>query len=217
MNLNEQIKNLSIVLVGQFNPSIITPHWLSTKKSIRESEADNAEIKIIHPEISEFKLSFAEIHVTQDKFIINCNNEADFDLAKDLVISIFNFLNETPVSGIGLNHIIHFSFPNAKLYNNFGNWLAPHHIWNEHVVNPKLLELKITEPFSESNPVKNLTTISTSEKFKQFGVRYQLNYHIEVSRCKNKSIASIIIDNWEVSMDKSNKIFNSIINKFDGK
>ncbi|MDX1760619.1 MAG: hypothetical protein R3218_00530 [Christiangramia sp.] len=210
------IRNLSIVLVGQFNPSIITPHWLSSKKAIRESEAENAKVKIIHPEISDFKISFAEFQVSQDKFIISCNNEADFDLAKDLTISIFSILSETPVSGIGLNHIIHFGLNNAKQYNSFGDWLSPHKIWEDQLDDPKLMELKIVEPFSEGNPVKNMVSISISEVIKQFGVRYLLNYHIEISKIKEKSPANIVINHWEKSITKSNNIFNSLISKFDG-
>lgn len=214
---NSLIKNLSIVLIGNFNPSIVTPHWLASKKAIRESEAENAVIKIIHPEISDFKISFAEIQVSQDKFIINCNNEADFDLTRDLLISIFTFLNETPVKGIGINYITHFSFEKAKDYNNFGNWLSPHSIWKDDLTEPKLLELKIVEPFTEGNSVKNLVSISTSDKIQQNGVRYQLNYHIEIAREKTRSLSEVFQQHWEISNQKSEKVFHSLIKKFDGK
>lgn len=210
------IKTLSIVLVGNFNPSIITPHWLASKNAIRKSEADNAKVKIIHPEISDFKISFADIIVSQDKFIINCNNEADFDITRDLVANIFNYLDETPVSGIGLNHYIHFGLDSLKQYNKFGDWLSPHHIWEDYMHKPKLLELKLIEPFKDGTPVKNLVSISTSNLIKHFGVRYQLNYHIELDRIKQQSLTQVLLENWKKSIHKSDNIFNSLISKFDG-
>ena len=212
----QKIRNLSIVLVGNFNPSIITPHWLSSKKAIRESEADNAKVKIIHPEISDFRISFAELQISKDKFIVNCNNEADFDLVRDLTVNIFSYLNETPISGIGLNHVVHFGLNDGKQYDSFGNWLSPHDIWVDHMNKPKLLELKIIEPFIDGNAIKNMVSISTSNIIKQYGVRYQLNYHIEIEKSKEKSLINLLNKHWEKSSTKSKNIFESLIKKFNG-
>src|SRR5690606_31550685 len=132
------IYNLSIVLVGNFNPSIITPHWLSSKKLIRESDADNAKVKVIHPEISHFSLSFVEIQVTRDKVELTCDNQADFDILRDLAVSMFRSLKETPVKGIGINHLMHYTFKNEKDYNYFGDWLAPKQMWNDILDSPGL-------------------------------------------------------------------------------
>ncbi|MFP4844287.1 hypothetical protein [Winogradskyella sp. PE311] len=211
---NSVIYDLSIVLVGNFNPSIITPSWLAYKKLIRESDSENADITIIHPEISHFSLSFCEFQVSMDKCIITAENEADFELIRDLSISIFSFLNETPISGIGINHNMHFGLENEDDYNRFGDWLAPLNIWNNHLRNPKLLELKVIEPFEDNNPVKNMITVTTSDKISIYGVRYQLNYHIELSRVKNKLPAEVISKHWHISFEKAKQILNSTIEKF---
>ncbi len=209
------IYNLSIVLVGNFNPSIVNPSWLAYKKLIRESEVENATIKIIHPDLANFSLSFVNIQCSPEKFVINCENEADFDLVKDLATSIFSILNETPVSGIGINHYLDFELNTDKEFYDFGNWLAPNEIWNETLNDPKLFELKITEPFFDSGPVKNMTTVRTSEKIKTNGIRFELNYHIELKRVKNnRSIPDIIINHWKSSFDKSKEVFDSLIKRF---
>ncbi|MBG7610662.1 hypothetical protein IU405_00180, partial [Polaribacter sp. BAL334] len=166
------IKNLSIVLVGRFNPPIITPAWLALKGLVRESEIENADVKIIHSEISHFILSFVELNVTSEKMILYCENEADFELVKDLAVSVLNYLKETPITAIGLNNTTHFAFSKEEEYINFGNWLAPHKIWKDKIDEPRLFELKILEPFKESSPVKTLVTITISEKIKPFGVSY---------------------------------------------
>lgn len=211
----ESIHNLSIVLVGQFNPAIISPDWLALKKLIRESESEAAQIKIIHPEVSQFSLSFLEIQVTKDKFQLNCNNAADFILARDLAASIFTYLKETPVNGIGLNHIVHFALPNKEAYIKFGDWLAPHKIWSELLKNPGLLELKIIEEVGEEDYLKSHVMINPSEKIHPFGVRFQLNYHIELTKVKNMAIATAIIEHWDKSANKFDHIYKKVLKSFE--
>lgn len=217
MNIkNDIISDLSIVLVGNFNPAIITPAWLALKRAIRQSDAENARITITHPEISNFSLSFCNIQVTMDKCIISTENEADFELIRDLAVSIFTFLNETPVTGIGINHNMHFGLRNEDEFHKFGDWLAPLNIWNGTLKNPKLLELKIIEPFTPDSPVKNLITVTTSDRITSFGIRYQLNYHIELNRTKSGKPAELISKHWNTSFEKAHSIFNTLISNFYG-
>lgn len=210
------LHNLSIILVGSFNPAIVTPSWLALKGLIRESEAepDNAEIKVIHPELSSFSLHFVEFQVAKDKFVLTCNNEADFPLVKDLASSIFTVLGETPVTGIGINHIFHFDLKNREDYLKFGNWLSPLNYWSDVLNDPKLFELKIVEPLISDRPNKNLVTIAPSDKIKPFGVRMQLNYHIEKSHVPHETIAELINGHWEKSSSKMDSIFNNIMKNF---
>jgi hypothetical protein len=210
------IKNLSIVLVGRFNPPIITPAWLALKGLVRESEIENAEVKIIHSEISHFVLSFVELNISTEKMILHCENEADFELVKDLATSVFNYLKETPITAIGLNNTTHFAFSKEEEYIAFGNWLAPHKIWSDVLNDPKLLELKIVEPFKGASPVKSLVTITISEKIKPYGVSYSNNYHVEISRTKSKSPPTEIINHWKKSIEKSNSIYSHLIENFNG-
>ena len=52
MLLEPEMGGVSIVLVGQFNPPIVTPQWLARHSLVSGEEADNAEIGVIHKEIT---------------------------------------------------------------------------------------------------------------------------------------------------------------------
>ncbi len=58
---NLEAYTLSIVFVGDFNPAIIQPYWLANKKLIREQEAENAKVGILHNEITKFNIDWATI------------------------------------------------------------------------------------------------------------------------------------------------------------
>ncbi len=208
------IHNISIVLVGHFNPSIINPSWLALKKLIRISEAENANLKVSHPEISDFSLSYVNIQVTKEKFIFVCDNESDFDITRDLAVSIFRILNETPINGIGLNHMLHFSLKNEDEYIKFGDWLAPHEIWKDILNKPRLIELKIVEPIDSGKPERSQVTITPSDKINPFGVRLLLNYHIELTNNSDLSANSVITEYWDKSSKKSIEIYSHVLNKF---
>lgn len=204
--------NISIVLIGNFNPAIITPHWLLLKDLIRESDITESPQDIIHPEVSKFNLEFAKIQVTKDRFQVDCSNEAEFPVALDLVISVFRYLGETPVSAIGLNHTMHVNLKSAKSYRSFGNWLAPLDNWDEDLERPGLLELKMQENHIEDLGIKNFIIISPSALISPFGITIQLNYHINVK--PQQSISELIEVNWKKSELKAEKLVVNIFNKF---
>lgn len=207
--------NLSVVLLGNFNPIIINPHWLILKGLIRESDTQGKDsIEVVHPEVSRFVLSFARIEVTKDRFQLDCQNEADFDLCKDLVISIFRYLGETPVRGIGLNHTRHFKLKDEKEYIEFGRWLVPEEPWIDDLVNPGVLELKMVETENKSTIVRNTAIISPSGLIRNLGVSFQLNYHIHSDRISGKSIDAIIQEHWGSSTEKAAGLYTNILKKF---
>lgn len=64
-------ESISVVLVGQLNPSIFQPFWFSSHGILGEQEVREATIEIIHPDITIFHLNWLKIQVQRDKFIAN--------------------------------------------------------------------------------------------------------------------------------------------------
>jgi hypothetical protein len=145
MALEHQIYTLAIVLIGEFNPVIISPFWLSSKKLIREQEAQSAKVEIIHNEITKFELEWAKIEVTKERFEIRTSQEPFFDPIRDLAISIFEILKETPITALGINHLKYYAVESEDTYYNFGNNLAPLSVWTEVLNDPRLFFLEIVE------------------------------------------------------------------------
>src|SRR5215218_2825408 len=145
MAVDHQIYTLAVVLVGDFNPVIISPFWLSSKKLIREQEAFEAKVEVIHNEIVKFELDWAKIEITKERFEIRTSLEPFFDPIRDLAISIFEILKETPIKAVGLNHLKYYAFENADQYYKIGNSLAPLGVWNDIMSDARLLSLEIVE------------------------------------------------------------------------
>lgn len=206
--------SLAIVFLGNFNPSIVNPSWLARKKLIRESEADNADLSVNHPEITKFSLSFVEIQVTMNKFQLISENEAEFDLIRDLAVSIFSILSETPVAAIGINHFMHFQMISGEEYYNFGNWLCPLSNWKDSLIEPKMLELKIMDTPNQADDPKNHVTVSPSDKLTTNGVRVQLNYHINLKKSKISSVGQTLLQHWSESFTKAQLVITNLNSKF---
>ena len=212
MNKNIDIQNIALVILGNFNPAIIHPSWLISKGLIRESDFDSKDIKVVHPEIANFSLRFAEIRVTKTKFEIRSLNEADSVLIRDLAVGLFSLLGETPIDAMGLNHYLHKTLERKEIVN-FGDWLSPLSRWNSIMENPRLLQIQFTDYNKEENP-KSTCTIMPSELLPT-AFKFQLNYHFD--NIQNGRLSDTISKNWEESESVAIKAFENLINLYNGK
>ncbi len=139
-------KELSIVMVGEFNPVIINPNWLVGKKLISELDAREAAEErsyITHPEVSQFKLPYCNIQTLQDRYTATSTQEGYFEKLHELTTAIFNFLKETPVYKMGINTTCHYEFGSNDDWNRFGDMLAPKEAWVPLIKNPGLKRMDI--------------------------------------------------------------------------
>jgi len=216
-----QIYNLSIVIIGDFNPVIIQPFWLAHKKLIREQEAQTANVEIIHQEVVRYSLDWLNVEITKDKFTLSSKQEPFFEPLKDLVISIFSILSETPLRAIGLNHLKYFSIPDKTRHYQFGNVLAPLSNFKDSFEDPRLLNLEIIE-----QPRKDIfngsirTRIYPSDLKLQlpFGVAIDVNDHYDIGSEKNSSaneMVNLLTNQWDFSLKKSEEIVENIWSKIN--
>lgn len=198
------IKSLDIIILGSFNPSIFQPYWFSLKGLIREEESENAKINIIHSSFVQFNLDWCSFSITDSKFQISTTDEVNFDLLKDLVVSTFNILRETPLTALGVNYTYNFSLENEKNYIKFGEWLSNLSFWQEIDNNYKLITLETTKPKKENGELGSQRIRITPSNLPRlkFGVSINFNEHIqfknnpEVLSSKNDLI-SLFENKWK--------------------
>src|SRR2546427_8310312 len=141
-----EAKELSIVLIGKFNPVIINPNWLLGKELINDleaKEATEAENFIMHPEVSQFSLAYCSVQIMQEKYIITSTQEGYFDKLCELTMAIFNFLRETPITQMGINTIHHYRLNDAEEWRIFGDNLSPKEMWRPFTKNPGLKRMEV--------------------------------------------------------------------------
>jgi hypothetical protein len=122
---------ISIVLIGSFNPAIFHPTWLALKKLIPEETTAGANLQVVHPEISQFLVADMLFQIQASRFLIQCD-AAYAQIIRDLALSIFqDFLPETPIWTMGINRRIEFSCGSEEARDRLGQMLAPVAAWGE--------------------------------------------------------------------------------------
>lgn len=215
--INQTIYELILVCVGDFNPIIIHPQWLVNKGLIQKNEGERAQVQINHVEISKFALDWCTIEITRNKFILNTKDESFFTVAKDLVISIFSILKETPLSGFGINHILHYQVDRNN-YLEVGKRLAPFENWENVLKEPRLLTLEMKDEVRYDNYDGAFRLrISPSDKVSDFGVSVNINDHFDLKNEKSagtKDFLSILPSVWDnskaQSLSKTNQLWKNL-------
>lgn len=221
MDVNDfvEIKTIHLVFAGDFNPSIIQPFWLANKGLIRDSEAQDAKVEIIHNEFVRFSFDWVTIEVRQDRFDIQSSQEPYFSIVKDLCIGIFNSLKETPIKGLGINHIWHCNLRNSESYFEFGNKLAPL-INFDFLNNARMIHLDIIEQKrSDNKPGSYRIRIEPTDKAStNFGVAININDHfgLDVNNTgRGGEMLKILKENFDSSLERCKDVVTKLLKNLE--
>jgi len=190
----------SIVVVGDMNPTIFQPLWFSKESIIPEHEAEGAEIRVIHPDITAFTAGWFDLQVTRQKFILKTKMEAYYEPLRDLAVSTFTSLSHTPIRALGVNFEIHQKVKDLKgLVSKF----APVGFWEDKELSPQFETLSIRLDKKElPNEERYLKiTLEPSALIKE-GIFINFNHHIGFeygalhSDNPGHLLANILGENW---------------------
>jgi hypothetical protein len=168
---------VAIAFVGKFNSPIFQPSWLALHDLIRNHEAESADLKIIHPDISDFSLGWLDLQVTPVKFLATANISHVHQVL-DLVQGIFTLLEHTPVTKLGLNRLFDYRMPSPDRYHAFGHRLAPKQEWEGFLDTPGLLSLTMAGVHNGS-PSKSVQVRTEPSGFCPPGIFFEVNETFE--------------------------------------
>jgi hypothetical protein len=210
-----QLQTRSVVFVGNFNPVIVQPFWLANKKLIRDQEAQDAVVDVIHNEIAKYSLGWVNFEVTNNRFEIRTNQEPYFDPLKDLAISIFRILKDTPITAMGINHLKYYALPDEERYYAFGNKLAPLSNWLSFLNNPRMLNLDIIEE-QRADGLKGQYRVTVRPSDIKLSTPYGVLINVNDHFTKNTEalgateIIDLLIQKWTESELRAESIVESI-------
>jgi hypothetical protein len=203
------IEGISIVLLGDFNPKIIQPSWLACQGLIAKGEAEAADVKIITPDVSVFKLEWLTIQVTRERYSASTTQAAFFEAVRDLVVGTFSILRHTPARAMGINRDAHFRVSTVERWNALGDRWAPKEFWKQVLEKPGLLTLIIDSPRPGKHPGRMRVQVEPSGKVEP-GVFCAINDHYSIEKDQSASgceiLISILRDCWDESMHRSREI-----------
>lgn len=210
------IKEQSIVLLGTFNPIIVTPQWLARKGLIGDSLADAAETNVISREVSEFFLESFKILVLKDRYIASSVEEMYFDNMRDLTLNIFEYLPECPIIQLGINYHHHYAFDKHEDYIEFGHRIVPKEsLWKKVMPDPALASISIQNTRTDNYEGKYVANVKVSKRIKQNGVEIHINDHYDLFKPGEENVdasraVQVIKEQWENSINKSSEIIEGI-------
>ena len=177
-----EIRRFEVVLVGSFNPRILTPAWFSREGLLTAKEADSADGILISSDIARFELSWMRFEVMQGRFVMMTQQEPYFSKLVDLVAKTFSVLKHTPIRMVGLNSTIHYRFKSEEEYDALGDVFANRQIWAKTMNEPKLIKIMMKEGKSGDDFPGNITVaIEPSGEFEgDKGVQVYINDHYEI-------------------------------------
>ncbi len=203
----------SIVCVGTFNPAIFHPAWLAARSLIQETEAEGAEVRVITPDVAEFRLKWVQVQVLRERLTAGTETPDDFPLLRDLVVGTFRLLEHTPVTGVGLNRQMHFRVEDSEAWHHIGHVLAPKVIWRRHVKNPglQLLTIKAHRQDDLKGEIHiNVAPVILSPN--QDTVEILVNSHFDVRENGTAgAVSRLIADQWSNAMNFASELGDNVI------
>ncbi len=212
-----EISGLSTVLIGDFNPKIFQPSWFAHEGLIREKEADDAKLELIHPEVTSFELDWLRLVVTRNRFVAETTQERYHVFLRDLVISSFKLLKHTPLRQLGINTDKHYRTKSEEEWHEFGDKLTPKEIWTGVIKSPGMRSINIEGDYNR-NGIKGHIAIRVepSTKIKP-GIYFRVNDHYEVDNQNTVQGANEIVDileqSWSTSIKRSENIINTLLER----
>jgi len=218
----------SIVALGAFNPSIVTPDWLESRGLLGKEDAEEARQTpnlLISHQVAQFEGPFFVLQLLENQFSLTSKG-AMTALLKDLFVGILQLLPQTPVTALGINFHGHYKLDNLNDYHAIGDAVAPKGIWKslfpgaDQWQGLQNLTMRI-EPVTR-NPVNYVATdyklimIQPSSVVKH-GVYLSMNDHRDIasrklSECLPAETAAEIVDqDWDSANDFAIKLFNNLI------
>lgn len=124
-------EEVTLVILGRFNPSIFQPEWFIRKDIVAQEElsGDALNLGVVHGEIAQFENPWFVIEVKQTRMVLKAKNASRIDSLRDLACSIFAILSETPITSFGINFIETYKCSSTDNWHKMGDTLVPKNIW----------------------------------------------------------------------------------------
>ena len=225
MKISPSIYELSVVLVGDFNPRIFIPLWFVNEGLIEQEHIDDDSIDVVHPDVSQFSTEWGSIYVDKHQFRIR-TQVAPLIRIVDLASKLFGEkLPHTPVRAFAINHGIHFKATSDDAYQKFGTTLSPHAAWGEWgksfcgegserggLINIEMVQNNV--PDRESGHVQ--CRVQPSKVEKPFGLFSFVNDHFNTLDKENNArpasgAAELISTEYEPSLQRAKIIFDDLM------
>ena len=215
LRIEPEITGASLVMLGNFNPSIFTPAWFGWHDLLPDRAVDVAELKIAQPQITAFRADWLELQIVPERFYIS-TIQPPFVRLQDLGVRVFREkLSHTPVHSMGINRQVHFLVKSTDQRDRIGRQLAPVEPWGDwgKGLQPDgchggMTSLTMTQVNIEGRSPGGLLNVTVQPSNRvglkdNTGVFVEVNDHYTVEDRKSQNATSDILDLLEEVFEDS--------------
>jgi hypothetical protein len=198
MDLRLEEDRPSIVVAGAFDPRLLHPQWFRAEKLLGRQEADQANVTIVHPDITQWSTEAFVLSAFRDRLVVQATVGSSAEVIRDFVIGTLELLDKTPTGAIGLNRTMHFHVGTEDRWHQIGDRLVPKDLWRKHLpTRPGMGTLQVVETRRPDGlQGKVVVTVQPSVLYKP-GVFFDVNNEILNTEPANPAfLVQIIRDHW---------------------
>lgn len=213
-NTDLRERRAAIVVVGNFNPLIFQPRWLSEQGIIGVQEAEAAqkeaealseqnEVELIHKQLVILNFQRLRLQVTLDRFSIEAT-EPPLVVAKDFAQKCFGLLSHTPTQQVGINFITVFRARSRADWDALGDVLVPKTPWKlllgdgERTGGMRSLNVERNQR-ADGLDGKKVVSVEIVEPTANLETQISINDHYELGLARAPAVSEILANHWDES------------------
>jgi hypothetical protein len=204
-----ELNGLEIIVVGTLNPQIFHPEWFARQQLVQQTEADNATIEVVSPDVSSFSVGWARLQIVREYASFATNQSQHYELLRDLVTGTFKYLRFTPLLKFGINRSAHFKMKDNESWHTLGHALAPKEKWEKVLIKPGLLSLHVQGVRPDGYKGSVNVAVEPSVRIPG-GVFMRVNDHFEIEEGGSESSCEKVVRMLNGEFEESLKRYTSI-------
>ncbi len=199
-------QEVSIVVRGNFTPTIFQPFWLASNNLIKEAEAEAAQVKILTPTLTDFSAEWLFLNVIANRFQIKTEQEPYFEPLRDLGIGLFTLLQDTPLRMMGINSHFVYNLHSEDDWHSLGHRLTSKEDWDPILDSPGMQAVIIQgeRPDDYDGYIQVRVQPIRNEEV-ELGVFIAVNNHFVLAEenrpDKAQEVVEILSQNWTNSIE----------------
>jgi hypothetical protein len=196
------LDGVALVLLGSFNPKIFQPMWFAAEGLVSKTEAESAEVEVIHPEVALVTIGPFTLQVVGDRFMAQTDQLPYFSPLRDLVVGVFTLLRHTPARAVGINRQMHFKANDRFSWDGLNKSLTATVAWGDALSNATQvgLDLRGTRDHAVNGAVSVRIEPSIVE---EGGIFIRVNDHYELAQENSQAGLAEITDLIDSEFDSS--------------
>lgn len=211
--MSTEVLSSAVVVIGNFNPVMFHPTWFRGLElfGAMETEAAISSGKVvISPAQTMFSIGGFDVHIVEDRMQIGTAREDLHEPLFDLMVSLLNILDVTPVSAVGINWSSHIRANSTSQWHAFGDRFAPKDFWKTHWgTHAGMLNTSIQLGRKDDRSGNVNVTVTPSPNIIP-GVYVRVNDHFDVKEGQALKAGDLLKEVWRDSKNYSATLIGEI-------